>query len=122
MWEILFLVAFLGLIFMFYCILRRQDAILKEMKDNNAKNFLLIRSIETHLKMHGTSEENLSLSFTKETPLKMQNIEPRTKLDDKFDKEKFEEELFGMKDNFNSQSNSNAKDDTDKNNLSKLEL
>ena len=44
-WLIFFLVCFVGMGFMFFCILRRQDALLKAMRDEHEQFKVLLRAV-----------------------------------------------------------------------------
>jgi len=49
MWLIFFLVCFAGQSFMFYCILRRQDTLLKAMKSEHEQFKVLLRALSARM-------------------------------------------------------------------------
>jgi len=48
-WLIFFMVCFVGIVFMFYCVLRREDALLKTMRDEHAQIRLLLQALNASL-------------------------------------------------------------------------
>jgi hypothetical protein len=48
-WLIFFLLCFVGIAFMFYCMLRRQDALVKDMRDEHAQIRVLLRALNARL-------------------------------------------------------------------------
>ena len=48
-WLIFFLICFAGIVFMFYCVLRRQDAILKALRDEHAQFRVSLRALGARL-------------------------------------------------------------------------
>ena len=48
-WLIFFLVCFAGIAFMFFCVLRRADALLKTMRDEHAQFRILLQALSARL-------------------------------------------------------------------------
>jgi len=48
-WLIFFLVCFAGICFMFYCVLRRGDALLKAMRDEHAQFRMLLMALSARM-------------------------------------------------------------------------
>jgi hypothetical protein len=48
-WLIFFLLCFVGIAFMFYCMLRRQDALVKEMREEHAQILVTLRVLNARL-------------------------------------------------------------------------
>jgi len=72
-WLIFFLVCFAGIVFMFYCLLRRGDALLKAMRDEHAQFRVLLLALSARLDTvsglgeqgyggHGEDSEDIPIS------------------------------------------------------------
>jgi hypothetical protein len=48
-WLIFFLLCFAGIVFMFYCMLRRQDALLKTMRDEHTQIRVMVQALSARL-------------------------------------------------------------------------
>ena len=66
-WLIFFLVCFAGMGFMFFCILRRQDALLKAMRDEHEQFKVLLRALASRFDVE-TESRPLS-DMEKQAPL-----------------------------------------------------
>lgn len=61
-WLIFFMVCFAGIGFMFFCMLRRQDALLKAMREEHAQFRVLLRALGNRLEPREDNDLDLDAS------------------------------------------------------------